>query len=170
MGQRPQQHVHRPVGAQVVEDGVDPPGRRIDPGIDLVEEVHPVRRGPSRIRNGERRSRRRFEGAEDIPLAASPVVDLLRRPDPPRTGRIGTDQTGAAMAFGALRSHLIQADHDAVGRWGLVEGDDRPLFSAKAGSTRSPNHVSWVRQRTPSACRISPIRLRCIVMPWVADR
>ena len=56
------------------------------------------------------------------------------------------------------RPHFIQADYDvALGRVG-VEGFDAPAFSAKSGSTRSPNHVSCIRQRNPSATQSAPVR------------
>ena len=68
------------------------------------------------------------------------------------------------------RAHFVQADHTAARRRRGVEGFDLPLFSAKAGSTRSPNQVSCFRQRKPSWSRISSIRLRCIAMPFASCR
>jgi hypothetical protein len=61
------------------------------------------------------------------------------------------------ITLGAHRSHLIQTDHTTARRWLGIERFDRPLFSAKAGSTRSPNQVSCLRQRRPSWSRISSI-------------
>ena len=42
MRQTEEQHIHRAVGAQVVQDGVDPRGLRREPGVDLFQKVHPV--------------------------------------------------------------------------------------------------------------------------------
>jgi hypothetical protein len=77
VGQRPEQDVGRPVGGQVVEDGVDPLRLGPDPGIDLLPELNPVGDGAALIGDGQRRAGRRVEGTEDIAAA------------PPRPGSAG---------------------------------------------------------------------------------
>jgi len=108
------------------------------------------------------------EGTEDVALAAPAVVDLLLGPPGLAPCR---DASVAGMGLGALRPHLVQADDDAAFRRRGVERLDPPLFSANAGSTRSPNQVSCRRrrrrrrQRKPSPRRISSIRLRWVAIP-----
>jgi hypothetical protein len=58
-----------------------------------------------------------------------------------RLGR-GGDELLAREALGRLRTHLVEADDDRALRRARVEPLDDPLFSAKSGSTRSPNQVS----------------------------
>lgn len=91
------------------------------------------------VGRGARRARGRWEGAEDIARAPPSRVSLLRCAVP---GRIADDQAPSGDAVGALRAHLVQAHRHAVRRRVRVKADDRPLCSAKAGSTRSPNQVS----------------------------
>ena len=56
------------------------------PRLDLVQEVDPVGDGAPGVGRGEGFARRRLERAEDVALAAPPVVDLLLR-SPPRAAR-----------------------------------------------------------------------------------
>src|SRR5829696_4793460 len=163
--QRPEQHVRGAVGCQVVQDDVDAVDARVEPALDPLQEGDDVGGGAPGVGRGQRRARHGHEGAEDVATAAASIVDLLPGPSSPLPVRIAPHQPRAGEAFGALRAHFIEADHDtADGRTG-VERDDGPLFAAKAGSGRSPNQVSCFRQRNPSACRISPMRLRFIAMP-----
>jgi hypothetical protein len=53
---------------------------------------------------------------------------------------------------------------------GSVESATMAPFLAQAGSGRSPTQSSSCRQRNPSACRSSPIRLRLIGTPLVLLR
>jgi hypothetical protein len=76
----------------------------------------------------------------------------------------------AREALRRLRTHLVEADDDAAGGSGGVEVLDGPLFAANAGSTRSPNQVSSLRQRSPSAMSSSSMRLRFMVMPFCSAR
>src|SRR4051812_22577253 len=121
---------------------------------------------------GERLARGRAERAVDV--AAAPPLARVERPAGPAGGppgavgldaRSGADEPPAGVGPGDERPHLVEVDDDgALGRGG-VEPIDGPLFSANAGSTRSPNQPSCCRQRRPSARRISSIRLRLIPMP-----
>ena len=77
MGQREQEHIGGAVDVQVVDDGVDALDLRRDPGLHLAEEVDPVHDGAPAIRRGERLTRGRLEGAEDVPFPAAAIVDLL---------------------------------------------------------------------------------------------
>ena len=113
-------------------------------------------------------ARRRTECAEDVALGTAALVDLL-------LGALGWSrlclhQGMTCIALGAHRSHLVKTDHTTARRWCGVERFDDPLFSANAGSTRSPNQVSCLCQRKPSWSRISSMRLRCIAMPFCSCR
>ena len=78
---------------------------------------------------------------------SAPVVDLL-------SGSLGwlarlslrlsMDHLFAQKALGRLRSHLIEAEGHTGWRWGGVETDDGPLFSANLGSTRSPIRIDRI--------------------------
>src|SRR3954462_6929572 len=164
MEQAEQQHIRRAVGIEVVEDCIDALAHRIDPGLDRAQEIDPVGPRAALIGLGEGLAAGRLEGAENIAgdIAAA-VIDLL-------SGRFGLgtrrpNELPAWMALGLLRSHLVQADDYAAGRRRRIELFDRPLFSAKSGSTRAPNQVSSWRQRRPSRMKISLIRLRRMAMP-----
>ena len=170
MGQTPEQDVGCPVRAQVVQDRVDPGGRIRQPRVHGIQKRDPVDGRPSRIGRRERRAGRGLEGAEHVSLAAPPIVRFLRRPGAPLAGGIVPDRLLPVMALRTLRPDFIQTDYGTSGGWSGVQLDNRPLFSTNAGSTRSPNHVSWVRQRSPSACRISPIRLRLIGIAFASLR
>jgi hypothetical protein len=97
---------------------------------------------------GQRLAGHRTEGAEDVALAAAAIVDLLTGSlgglGGPFDGRLrcGVDDLLSWEALGTLRPHLVEADNGRALRRRGVEGLDDPLFSAKAGSTRSPNQVS----------------------------
>ncbi len=82
VGEREQQHFHRPVGAQVVQDRVHQHDLGRDPGIHLLQEVHPVGDGPPRVGRGEGRSRSggRLERLKDVALLAAAAVDFLACP------------------------------------------------------------------------------------------
>src|SRR5215213_4797354 len=163
MRQREQQHISGAMAAQVIGDGIDPLDPFRDPVFDLVQEGHPVAGAPARVGPRDGSTRCRAEGAEDVAFAASAVVDLLS--SPARGWGVRSNQAPAQIALGADGPHLVQADHYAALRRGGVKPLDAPLFSANSGSTRSPNQVSWRRQRKPSLSRISPIRLRRMAMP-----
>jgi hypothetical protein len=55
---------------------------------------------------------------------------------------LSADELLSREALGRLRPHLVETDDDAALRRCRVEPLDDPLFSAKSGSTRSPNQVS----------------------------
>src|SRR3954451_15696016 len=143
------------VDVEVVEHGVDPLDRGIDPGLDLAQEVDPVDGGAALVGQGEGGTGRGLEGAKHVPGDATPaVVDL-----PPGALRLGPgwlDEPLARIALGRLRPHLVQADYSAAGRCGGVELLDCPLLRANSGSTRSPNQVSSCR---PPRLRPSRIRI-----------
>src|SRR6266436_5349218 len=166
VGQAEEQHVVGMMHVEVIEDGVDALALRRDPGIHLLEEVEPVDNGASAIVLDAGVTGRGAEGAEEVALAPSAIVDLLLRPlggSRPHVHRLL-----AAERLGRFWPQLVQTDHDAA-CWGrAVELFNRPLFRAKSGSTRAPNQVSCSRQRSPSACRISWIRLCLMGMPRVS--
>jgi hypothetical protein len=72
---------------------------------------------------------------------------------------------------GRLLHDLIDfSPHNTMRRWRGMERRDDPLFSAKAGSTRSPNQVSWFRNRNPSANSNSLICVRLMATPLTSWR
>src|SRR3954447_17368173 len=164
MQQAEQQHVGRAVDVEVVEHGVDSLDRRIDPGLDHAQEVDPVDRGATLEGQGESLAGRRLQRAKDVPCNATPaVVDLL--PGALGLGAGWPHEPLARVALAGLRSHLVQADDGAAGRWCRVESLDRPLLRANSGSTRAPNQVSSCRHLRPSWMKISLIRLRRMATP-----
>jgi hypothetical protein len=119
-----------------VQDRIDPLDLGWQPHLDLFQEGHPAGRAARQVRPGERLAGSGAEGADDVALAAPAVVDLL----PGSPGVVPClDDRLASVGLGALRPHLVQADDYAARRRRRVEGLDPPLFSANAGSTRSPN-------------------------------
>src|SRR3954451_4575038 len=78
MQQAERQHVGRAVDVEVVEHGVDPLDRRIDPALDRAQEIDPVDGGAALISQREGRAGGRLQGAEDVTSDTTPaVVDLL---------------------------------------------------------------------------------------------
>src|SRR4051794_20053458 len=108
MGEREQQHIGGTVDVEVVHHRVDPLDSSLDPALDRAEEIDPVRGGAAPVGGGECIPRGRSEGAKDIALAASAVVDLLLGPLRFRTGWL--DHAPAGIAAGGLRPHLVEAD------------------------------------------------------------
>src|SRR5215470_2680728 len=152
---------------EIVQNGIDRLRLLREPGVDTFQELHPVGNGASRVGLREGLASRWSKGPKDIALAPPPIIDLL----PSTLGRgrwLGyrgwSHQCLARKALGRFRTHLIQADHDTTRRWARVECFNAPLFLANSGSTRSPNQVSCVRQRRPSAISRSSIRLRLMAM------
>src|SRR3954469_10177886 len=164
MQQAEQQHVGRAVDVKVVEHRVDPFHRRIDPGLDRAQEVDPVDRGATLVGQREGGAGRRLQGAKDISGDIAPaIIDLL-------LGALGLGagwlhELLARVALAGLRSHFVQANDDAAGRWCRVEPLARPLLRANSGSTRAPNQVSSCRHLRPSWMKISLIRLRRMATP-----
>jgi hypothetical protein len=168
VGEREEEHIGGAVGAPVVEDGVDPLHPWVDPGLDQFQAGDEVGGGATLGRPRQRLTRRRFERAEDLALAAAAVVDLLLGARGRARGHV--NELCSCQALGRFGAHRIQA-HPYAPRWRRrVELLDRPLFGAKSGSTRSPNHVSALRQRKPSLKSTSPSRLRFLVMPFCSLR
>ena len=114
-------------------------------GVDFKESMRPTTGdGAPAVRSGERLAGGRLEGPKDVALSPSAVVDLLGGTLgwPVGVRRHGPDELLAGEALGRLRTHLVEADDDGALRRRRVEPLDGPLFSAKSGSTRSPNQVS----------------------------
>src|SRR5207248_2991085 len=160
----------------------------------------PVGNGAPVVRGGQRLPIGGLEGTEDVAAAAATIIDLLAGTlGRAGAGGIrpGPHHLLTRKAFGRLRPHLVQTDgHTAWGR-SRIQGRDGPLFCAKSGATsrsrsffffiaggvagwsapgsdsmlaRSPNQVSCVRQRSPSAISSSSMRLRLIGMPFSSFR
>src|SRR3954453_10550949 len=165
VGQSEEQHIGRAVRIEVVHHGVDPRDRRVDPRLDLAEQIYPVRGRAADVGCGERVPLGWLEGAEHVAGHAAPaIVDFLL--GPLRLGRGRLDHAPAGIAPGRLRPHLVQADdYAALGRGG-IEALDRPLLCSNSGSTRVPNQVSSWPPFSPSACRTSLPRLRFMPMPF----
>src|SRR5260370_30147161 len=168
MGQAEEQHVVGMVDVEIVQDGVHPLHLSRHPGIDPLQEADPIDDGAAAIVLGAGVPGGWAEGAEEGARAPSAIVQL-------RLGPLGRPAVHGAhllagKRLGRLGSQLVQIDHDAAFWWRAVELFNRPLFRAKSGSTRAPNQVSCSRQRSPSACRISWIRLCLMWMPRASCR
>src|SRR5260370_23967891 len=100
------------MGTQIGEDGVDPLDRRSDPVLRLLQEGDEVGGGTPRRGPGQRVAGRRLEGAEDVALAAPPVVELLLGTLGGTLGHV--DELLAREALRRLRTHLVEADDDAA--------------------------------------------------------
>ena len=139
--QREQQHVHRGVGVEIIHHRINSFDSRINPPLDLAEEVNPVRDGAAGICGREGRAGGGPKGAKHLAGDVAPtIVDLLFGAFRPRPGRL--DEASAGVALGGLRSHLVKTDDTTgVGRSG-VEVLDSPLLRSKSGSTRAPSQVS----------------------------
>jgi hypothetical protein len=72
------------------------------------------------------------------------------------------DELLAEEALGRFWTPFVEADDDTACWSSRVELFDDPLCAAKSGAMRSPNHVSALCQRKPSAMSGSSIRLRFI--------
>lgn len=151
------------MGVEVVQNRIHPLTIGRQPSFCLLQEIYPVGNRWPAIAGGQGVAGGRNKRAKNLALAAPSVVGFrfgafcrLRRL------RNGANGLPPRITSRRQRPHCVEADYDAaVGRLG-VERFDAPFFSAKSGSTRSPNHVSCVRQRRPSATRSSLTRLRCI--------
>src|SRR3954451_22766622 len=73
MEQAEQQHVGRAVGAEVVNDRIDPLDRGIDPGFDFAQEVDPVCRGAAVVGLCVSTAAGGLESTEDIAGTASAI-------------------------------------------------------------------------------------------------
>src|SRR5260221_6649121 len=145
MRQREEQDIGGPMRAQVVQDRVHALDRRINPALDVVEEVGPIDGGAARIGRRVRRAGGGLKGAEDVAALAPAVVDLLAGA-PGGTPRLltggGPQHALPRPALGRFRPHLVETDHDAALRRTSIQRFYRPLFAANSGSTRAPNQVS----------------------------
>src|ERR1700760_2356767 len=141
VGQREQQHVWGGVSVEIVHHRIDPFDSRIDPTLDLAEEVNPVRGGAAGIGGGEGRAAGGLEGPEHVAgYITTAIVDFLFGPFRAWPDRLDEAPTG--IALGGLGSHFVKTDDNTVLGWGGVEVLDSPLLRAKSGSTRAPNQVS----------------------------
>src|SRR5215471_17387814 len=143
------------------------------PLLHVAQEIHPGGDRAAAIIFGQRLTRRRTKRAKDISLTTAALVNLLygalRRT---RGGlfRLRAYQVLPRITLRRHRPHLIETDHRTLCRRRGIERVNAPLFWANSGSTRSPNHVSCVRQRRPSAINRSSIRLRLIGILFSALR
>ena len=121
MRQRKEQHIDRAVGAEVVQDGVDPHALGGQPAVHALQEIHPVGDGAAGVGHGEGVASGRLEGAEDLAFLAAAVVNLLACPS--RRARHWLrrwsrhDQALARPALGGFRPHLVEGHHDTAVRW-----------------------------------------------------
>jgi hypothetical protein len=98
MEQVEQQHFGTAVGAEVVDHGVDPLDRRVNPGFDVAQEVNPVSRGATLVGPRDGRAAGRLEGPENVAAAPPTVVDLLL--GAVGCGRCRLDKVLARIALG----------------------------------------------------------------------
>src|SRR3954471_21871582 len=165
VNQREQQHVHGGVGVEIVHHRIDPVDSGIDPALDLAEEVNPVRGGAAGIRGGEGRAAGGLQGAKHVSgYVAAAIVDFLLGSFRLWPGWLCPALAG--IALGGLRPHFVKTDDNTGVGWGGIEVLNSPLLRSKSGSTRAPNQVSSSRHFSPSASRISLIRLRFMPIPF----
>ena len=62
---------------EVIDDGKDLFGFRSYPGINRLQEVHPVSRGAPRVGQRKGPTVPGFKGAENVDLAAPAIVNFL---------------------------------------------------------------------------------------------
>src|SRR5690348_5828747 len=108
VSERKQEDISGAVEVEVVHHRVDPRDPGIDPALYRAEEINPVCGGTARIGFRKCIPCGWSEGAEDVALTASAVVDLLLGPLRFGTGRL--DHAPARVAPGRLRPHLVEAD------------------------------------------------------------
>ena len=141
VGQREQQHVGGGVGVEIVHHRVNPFNSRVDPPLDLAEEVNPICNGAAGVSGGERSAAGGLQGAKHVAgYVATAIIDFLFGPFRPRPGWL--DEASAGIALGGLWSHFVKTDDNTVVGWGGVEALNSPLLRSKSGSTRAPNQVS----------------------------
>src|SRR5215510_5255516 len=165
VGQTKQQDIGRPMDIQIIHNRIEAFVLRRHPLLHVAEEIHPVGDRASEIISGQRLPGRWTKRAKDVPLAPTAIINFLRSAlpwTPESQGRCRGHQLLPCITLRRHWSHLIETDYRTLFRWLGVERFNGPLFLANSGSTRSPNHVSWVRQRSPSASNNSSIRLRLI--------
>src|SRR5262249_3458791 len=163
MCQRKQQHITGSVRRQIIQDRIDSLDLLFNRRFNLLQKINPIGRRPLAIIFGQGFAGRWLEGSEDIAFGSPPIINLLLGTLTTHVAfgyNDGLNQSHTGLTFGCHRPHLIQADYDTARRWRAVEPFNRPLFSANSGSTRSPNQVSWLRQRKPSAISNSSMRER----------
>src|SRR5215472_9352735 len=169
MLQGKQQHVSRSMHGQIIQDGVDALDALGNPLLDLSEKIEPVLGRSPLIGSGQCLCSSGLKGPEDVALGSASIVDLLLGAPSgfvPFWISLRMHQLLPQKSFRRLRPHFIQVhDGTPLGR-GCVERGDRPLCLAKSGSSRSPNQCSSLRQRSPSASKISLIRLRVMAIPF----
>src|SRR5919205_888478 len=165
--QTKQQDIRRPMDIQIIHNRIEVFDLCWHPLLDMAEEIDPVADRASEIISGQCLPCRWTKRAKDVPLAPTAIINFLRSALPwPQWGqcRCRGHQLLPRITLRRHRSHLIETDYRTLCRWVGVERFNAPLFWANSGSTRSPNHVSWVRQRRPSASNNSSIRLRLIAI------
>ncbi len=127
-----------------------------------------MRLDPTRIALGPAVAGGFPQRAKDIALGPPSRINLLLGALS-RT-RVHVDGVLPGIALGRHWPHLIDIQDDTR-RWrGSSERFDTPLFCANAGSRRSPNQVSCLRQRKPSSCKISKMRVFFIASPSASCR
>ena len=153
MKQAEQQHIRRAVGVEVVNDGIDPLDRGVNPGFDLAQEVDSVGGGAVVIGLRVSTAAGGLESTEDIAGdTASAIVDLLF--GPLGLGRCRLDELLAWKAPSRLWSHLVQADDYAAGWRRGVELLNAPLFfyggkacCRKARCSSSARYAAGLRRK-----------------------
>src|SRR2546426_142984 len=149
--------------AQVVHNRIDTFTPGWYPALNPLQKINPVDGRAASIGLSQRFTTRWLEGAKDVAFATPAIINLLGRTLSGLHGWrwqqwLSLHHGLPWKAFGRFGSHLIHTNDGAVFRRRGIELFYRPLFSAKAESTRSPNQLSCLRQRKPSASSKSPIR------------
>jgi len=152
MSQPPEQHIHRPMDREIVQDQDQVMVRPVlSQRIQKQEELLSI---AARSAEGQRIPAGRFKPAEDPDFAPSSIVRFHTRP------MTSLRPTRRRIGLGTDWPHFIHTDHLRVGWRVLVQANYRPLFSANCGSGLWVKYVfSWYHF-SPSRCRISPNWLR----------
>lgn len=157
MGQGPKPCFQRAVDRKVIQNQ-----NQVSRGPYLayiLQKSGEVGTATSRRTGSVGQTRSGFKGAEGPETLTSSVVRRKVR----SISRLGP--TSRRIGLGADRSHLVDAQHMRLRRWGYVTLDDGPLFSANCGSGRSVKYVfSWY-QRRPSSSNTRASCAREIPMP-----
>ena len=176
MGQTEQQDIRGAMRTAVIPNSLHPRDGGGQPRVHSLQEINPVAKSSSRIGGDKGLARGGVQGPEEIPFAPPPIIKLWLGPRCRGRGLAGgcgrrcRPQLLAGKTLGRFWPHLIQAHHYATRRRRGVEFRNGPLFLAHAGSTRSPNPLSCVRQRSPSRRSKSSMWLRLILMPFSSWR
>jgi len=163
-----EQQIMAMMHVQVVHDGVDALLVLRNVLIDKAEKVDEMLCDAPGITLRPARSGGFPQRTVDLAFGSASIINLLFGSLSGTS--VDINDLLAWVAFGSDWSHLINVEDDAVGGSFLSQGFEGPLFCTNSGSSRSPNQVSCLRHRNPSACKISKMRVFFMCIPscsWI---